>query len=108
LAAAKLILNDRDCRPWRAGYWNVAKDGFKPKQSLVMFEQCDDVVMPSENWETIRMDVEKIIPSLVQNIRRGRFPVFNLDQHCTSYCPLSTLCRIRQIRSLEKTWLPTQ
>jgi ATP-dependent helicase/DNAse subunit B len=107
LAAMELLLNDRDCRPWRAGYWNVAKDGFKPKQSLVMFDKSDDTVMPSENWETIRMDVEKIIPSLVQDIRRGRFPVFNLDRRCTDYCPLSTLCRIRQIRSLEKTWLPT-
>jgi ATP-dependent helicase/DNAse subunit B len=106
LAAIELLLNDRDSRPWRAGYWNVAKDGFKPKQSLVMFEQSDDAVMPSENWETIRMDVETIIPSLVQDIRCGRFPVFNLDRRCTDYCTLSTVCRIRQIRSLEKTWPP--
>ena len=34
----KLLLNDRDPRPWRAGYWNVAKDGFKENQSLKMFE----------------------------------------------------------------------
>ncbi len=38
MAAMELLLNDRDARPWRAGYWNVAKDGFKENQSLKMFE----------------------------------------------------------------------
>jgi ATP-dependent helicase/DNAse subunit B len=107
LAAMELILNDRDCRPWRAGYWNVAKDGFKEKQSLVMFVNTDNGVVLSDDWKTIRMEAEKIVPLLVHNIRLGRFPVFNTDRRCTETCPLSTTCRIRHIRSLEKTWQPT-
>ena len=35
------------------------------------------------------------------------FPVFNRNERCTSSCPMSTTCRINQIRSLEKTCLPT-
>ena len=60
-----------------------------------------------EAIEEIRAALAKIISALVRGIRRGCFPVFNREQRCTSYCPFSTICRIRQIRSLEKTWLPT-
>ena len=106
LAAMELLLNDRDARPWRAGYWNVANDGFKPKKSLVMHELSGRDVKITDEWERTRMDLEAVIPVLVQCIRSGEFRVFNPDQECTRYCPFSTVCRIRQIRSLEKTWTP--
>ena len=38
IAAMELLLADRDALPWRAGYWYVRDDGFKPKQALVMYE----------------------------------------------------------------------
>jgi ATP-dependent helicase/nuclease subunit B len=107
LAAMKLLLNERDPRPWRAGYWNVSKDGFKEKQSLIMFELSQGGLDLTPDWEQTRLVLEKIIPVLVQCIRKGEFRVFNPDRHCTGYCPFSTVCRIRQIRSLEKTWTPT-
>ncbi len=107
IAALKLLLNDRDPKPLQAGYWNVAGEGFKSKQSLVMHALVRGDVEITEQWEKIRMDLETIIPILVQCIRNGEFRVFNPDQECTRYCPFSTVCRIRQIRSLEKTWTPT-
>ncbi len=107
IAAMELLLNDRDPRPWQAGYWNVAKDGFRSRQSLVMYKLAGGDIEKTQQWENTRMDLEKIIPLLVQNIRRGVFLVFNPLQDCTRYCPFHTVCRIRQIRSLEKTWSPT-
>jgi ATP-dependent helicase/nuclease subunit B len=105
LAAMELLLSDRDVWPWRAGYWNVSKDGFKEQKSLVMCNLSDGRVLPSDDWENTRMDMEEIIPALVQNIRRGMFPVSNSDRRCTGSCPFKTVCRINQIRSLEKSWL---
>ena len=107
IAAMELLLNQRDPGPWWAGYWNVAKDGFKENQALKMCELSQGSIIPSPDWEQTRMELEKIIPLLVQCIRDGEFRVFNPDRHCTGYCPFGTICRIRQIRSLEKTWTPT-
>ena len=106
MAAMKLLLNDRDARPLQAGYWNVAKDGFKPRHSLVMHKLGGRGVEITEEWEQTRLDLESIIPILVQCIRGAQFRVFNPDQDCTRYCPFGTVCRIGQIRSLEKTWTP--
>jgi len=39
-------------------------------------------------------------------MRQGQFPVWSSDVHCTGFCEYATVCRINQIRSLEKTWLP--
>ena len=37
----------------------------------------------------------------------GQFPVCSADERCTGRCPFNTICRINQVRSLEKTWQPT-
>ncbi|MGA2062631.1 MAG: PD-(D/E)XK nuclease family protein [Thermoguttaceae bacterium] len=65
IAAMKLLLNQCDPRPWRAGYWNVAKDGFKENQTLKMFELSQGSLIPSSDWEETRLELEKIIPLLV-------------------------------------------
>ena len=39
-------------------------------------------------------------------MRRGEFPVWSDDENCTGRCPYSTVCRINQIRSLDKEWRP--
>ena len=107
LAGTELLLNARDAIPWQAGYWNISKDGFKPKQSLIMYKTSPNGIELTAEWEVIRETLAKTVAGLIKGIRCGSFPVFNLDQRCTSYCPLNTVCRIRQIRSLEKTWAPT-
>jgi len=107
LAAAELLLNDRDAIPWQAGYWYVADDGFKPKQSLKMYRQNGNALEPEPVWEQIRQGLAVTVLSLVRAIRQGRFAVSSCDPRCTGYCPFHTVCRINQVRSLEKTWIPT-
>jgi ATP-dependent helicase/DNAse subunit B len=106
LAAGELIVNDRNAVPWQAGYWYVKDDGFKPRQALRMYEQVDDHVGPSEAWETIRSTLADTVVGLVTAMRQGQFPVWSDDPNCTGRCPYSTVCRINQIRSLEKKWRP--
>ncbi|MGA2258708.1 MAG: PD-(D/E)XK nuclease family protein, partial [Thermoguttaceae bacterium] len=107
MAATELILNDRDALPWHAGYWYLSGDGFKPRQALRMYELVEDHLDPSETWESIRGILADTVVGLVNAIRRGEFPVWSDDPDCTGRCPYKTVCRINQIRSLEKTWRPS-
>ena len=106
LATTELLLNDRDAIPWQAGYWHIREHGYRPKKSLIMYQLIDGKIFTTPEWEQIRATLDIILPALVNGIRRGCFPVFNSDRYCIKYCPLNTFCRIRQIRSMEKTWLP--
>jgi ATP-dependent helicase/DNAse subunit B len=104
LATGELILNDRDAVPWQAGYWYLAADGFKPKQALRMYHIAGGSLEPTEEWEAIRSQLPATIVSLVVGMRQGQYPAYNADLNCTGHCPFHTVCRIHQIRSLEKTW----
>lgn len=106
LAAAELILNDRDALPWQAGYWYLSGDGFKPRQALRMYEDSAGRLVPSETWEVVRGLLAETVVGLVQAMRRGEFPVWSDDEDCTSRCPYKTVCRINHVRSLGKTWRP--
>jgi hypothetical protein len=44
------------------------------------------------------------VQRIVASIRSGQFPVYNEDKDCTKSCPCRSICRIGQIRSLEKVW----
>ena len=107
LAAMELLFADRDVLPWRVGYWYVRDDGFKPKQALAMYDNVDGRIELNREWEDIRDGLGDIVAGLVQSIRESQFPVCSTDDHCTGHCPFSTVCRINQVRSLEKTWHPT-
>jgi ATP-dependent helicase/DNAse subunit B len=108
MAVSELFLFDRDAVPWRAGYWFVAKNGFNDRQALKMYHRGENGLEEvEEDWEKVRSQIQEIIAGLVHGIRSGFFPVFNRNDRCTSSCPMSTICRINQIRSLEKTCLPT-
>jgi hypothetical protein len=48
-----------------------------------------------------------VVRQLVHSIRDGEFPVFSRDDKCTSYCNFHTVCRIGQVRSLDKQWPTT-
>ena len=107
IAAAELLLADRNPAPWAAGYWHLPEKGFQPRKALRMYGAADDGVELLDEWEQIRLALPEIVGALMRGIRRGEFPVFNEDERCTNSCPFSTLCRIGQIRALEKTWRPT-
>jgi ATP-dependent helicase/DNAse subunit B len=106
LAAAELILNDRDALPWWAGYWYLSADGFKPKQALKMYAASGDSLEPTQSWEEIRALLARTVAGLVRGMREAQFPVWSADADCTGRCPFNTVCRINQVRSLEKTWQP--
>ena len=106
LAVAELLLSDRDCVPWQAGYWYLKEGGFKPKQALKMYRQGRAGLEPEESWEDIRGGLRQTVVALARGIRHGDFPACSQDDRCTGFCPYSTICRINQVRSLEKTWQP--
>jgi hypothetical protein len=106
VAAMELILSDRAAVPWRAGYWYVRDRGFSTRQSLPPADKDDDR-SNWEKWQEIRALALEAVAGIVQNIRAGRFAVSSADEHCTGYCPYSTVCRINQVRSLEKVFQPT-
>jgi ATP-dependent helicase/DNAse subunit B len=107
IATMELILNDRDPYPWRAGYWYLRDDGFKPRQAMKMYEDIDGRIELDPKWEDVRAGLRDTVLGLVRALRAGRFPVCSADEHCTGHCPFRTVCRINQVRSLEKTWQPT-
>jgi ATP-dependent helicase/DNAse subunit B len=103
LAAMKLLLGARELRPWQAGYWYVREGGFKPRQVLPMCCRIDGRIL---DWEEIHAGLGDTVAVLAGGIRAGRFPVCSADDRCTGRCPYSTVCRINQVRSLEKTCQP--
>ena len=106
LAVAELLLGDRDSVPWQAGYWYLKDKGFKPRQALKMYKLGEGGLVPEAEWEEIRHGLRETVAGLVRGIRTGQFPVCSADDACTGRCPYSTICRINQVRSVEKTWQP--
>jgi hypothetical protein len=104
LAAEQVLLAKTGAVPWQFGYWFVAGDGFK--KTLVLHEIDQDRLRPSEAWQALRAGMERRIVSLVRGIRGGEFPMFNTDVHCGSLCDFRTVCRVNQVRNLEKQWQP--
>jgi hypothetical protein len=92
--------------PWQAGYWQVKDSGYKSRQSLRMAASHDGQPAAEPSWQALREVVVQTVLALVRGMRQGQFPVYNEDPNCTGHCPYRTVCRIHQIRSLEKTWQP--
>jgi ATP-dependent helicase/nuclease subunit B len=107
LAAIELLLVDRNVCPWQAGYWYVREGGFKSRQALRMYRNDDGRLELEPAWEELRAGLGDTLFALVGAIRECQFPVCSADQRCTGHCPYHTICRINQVRSLEKTWQPT-
>jgi ATP-dependent helicase/nuclease subunit B len=108
MATAELLLFDRDAVPWQAGYWSLRDGGFKPRQALKMYRRADGGLEVENQWEEIRELLAKTVVALVCSMRGGEFPVASQDEDCTGRCPYRTVCRVNQVRSLEKTWTPKE
>jgi hypothetical protein len=106
MAAEDLLLADEGAVPWQVGYWFLQERGFKPAQKP-MYACEGDRLEPTDEWRALRPAVVAMVEELVAEIRGGRFRVASADEHCTRFCPFHTVCRIGQVRSLEKTWHPT-
>jgi len=106
LAVQELLMIDRRAVPWRVGFWFLKEKGFDAHGLPQFFERAEVGLRETANWHTLRGTLLNRVASLVRGIRSGNFPVFNLDDQCTGHCPYRTVCRIGQIRSLDKTWSP--
>jgi len=91
---------------WAAGYWFVSDGGYPARQALRIHERHEDGLRPTDEWRALRASLVAHVLALVDGIRGGQFPVISRDDHCTSYCDFRTVCRVNQVRALEKTWEP--
>ncbi|MCA9230310.1 MAG: exodeoxyribonuclease V subunit gamma [Planctomycetales bacterium] len=109
MAAEKLLLAEQGALALSTGYWNVQSKGFIRRSGGPLAIRCLEgkTVKTSEQWDELQPAILQRIGQLVDGIRHGQFPVFNSDEHCTSYCSFSTICRVAHIRSLEKHWDPS-
>ena len=104
MAAAELLASDQLTVGLEAGYWGIkGKDkGYKTYLELSTFD--NGTPLENTDWKERRgLTIEKVV-QIVRGVRGGHFPVFSLDKKCTGRCPMHTVCRIQQIRSLGKTW----
>ncbi len=104
LAATDLLMASRQATPLQAGYWFLKDAGFK--DAIACFDISDGEVRPTSEWESFRAQLAERVLAAVRGIRAGYFPVTSVDDKCTSTCPYSTVCRINQVRALEKVWQP--
>lgn len=106
IAAEELLLRPQAAQGWRAGYWFIKGKGFQGK-SLQLSADSQGTIEPTEKWQWLRAQLTELVLAIVAAVRSGQFPVFSPDLDCTGTCPYHTVCRIHQIRALEKTWHPT-
>lgn len=105
LAAQEHLLQAHGAVAWQMGYWSATHKTVKP-YPLGQQNEDSGYVVPTDEWQTNRELLLQRVWSLVQGIRQGQYPMSNPDEHCASHCEYSTICRVNQVRSLEKTWEP--
>jgi ATP-dependent helicase/DNAse subunit B len=105
IAVQDMLLSDRGAVPWEAGYWHLKEKGYRAWFALHESEHGRPKAFV--DWETRRREVYEKVAALVAGIRAAQFPVYSLDEKCTGMCPYHTVCRINQVRSLEKEWPET-
>jgi RecB family exonuclease len=103
LAAERVLLADRGATACLAAYWSPATSGYKPR-ALVAGHAAASGIAADPAWEMLREQLASTVLALVRAIRRAEFPVFSADDECTGRCPFHTVCRVQQVRWLEKTW----
>jgi len=107
LAVQELILRDLKAVPWMIGYWHV-KDGGFSKHPIALHESGESALTATDDWNDLRPKMLARVASLVTGIRQAEFPMHCEDEHCTSRCPYSTVCRVATVRALDKSWPPFQ
>ena len=110
MAAEQLLLVEQNAFALATGYWSVAGKGFQSGRSgaLEVRKVQGQELQVTEQWQQLRPELLERVQQLVTGIRGGQFPVYSSNQHCTRSCNLATICRIAQVRSLEKQWDPVE
>jgi hypothetical protein len=107
IAAQDLLFASLGALPLEGGYWFIRDKGYK--KWLRLQDSVEGQLQPTDEWTLRHAQVKEKVAEIVRGIRSAQFPVFSLDDECTSSCDYRTICRVNQVRSLEKTWpdLPT-
>jgi ATP-dependent helicase/nuclease subunit B len=108
LAVEQLLLADQQAIPWRAGYWFVKENGFSARRAMTFHEHAAGGVVEAEAWTSLRTALTGLVFALARGVKNGQFPMASRDDKCTSFCPYRTVCRVGQVRSLEKAWQPPE
>jgi ATP-dependent helicase/DNAse subunit B len=103
LAVQELLMIDRRAKPWRVGYWFLKDGGFDSLDIPQLYLQTSAGLRETEDWNELRGTLLSRVMSLVHRVREGQFPVYSLDDKCTGRCEYHSICRIGQVRALEKT-----
>ncbi|MBL9125861.1 MAG: PD-(D/E)XK nuclease family protein [Planctomycetaceae bacterium] len=98
LAATELLLAGKNALPLQSGYWYLRGKGYQPALSR---DPDDD----EETYAARRQELARMVLGLAAGVRRGEFPVFSANPDCTGSCDFHTVCRVNQVRQLEKTWV---
>src|SRR5262249_6527169 len=102
LAVQELLMIDRRAKPWRVGYWFLKDGGVNSLDIPQFYERTAGGLRETEGWRALRGPLLSRVMSLVHGVREGQFPVYSLDDECTSRCEYHSICRIGQVRSLGK------
>ncbi|MEM9351802.1 MAG: PD-(D/E)XK nuclease family protein [Planctomycetota bacterium] len=111
LAAETLLFSDQGAQALAAGYWPLRSEGkgfADNRANLRLREATAEGLSVAAEWERLQAAIAERVGQIVEGVRRGDFPVYNTDEHCTSWCDFRTVCRVGQVRSLNKAWPPTE
>ncbi len=106
MAVEQLLLAEQNAAPWSAGYWLVKGSGFDSKNAVKLHQIEAGKLAVTDQWQSLSQSIVEKVGQLIQGIRGAQFPVYSADEHCTGRCPFKTVCRVGQIRALEKVWPP--
>jgi hypothetical protein len=104
MAAQALVFGDEQATPLWAGYWSL-KNGVTTRKGFSLHCSVASGELTTE-WQELQPKVIARIAEIVRSARRGDFPVNSSDVNCTSRCDFKTVCRIGQVRSVNKVWTP--
>lgn len=99
LAVERNGLAGAGAEPLDVGYWELKSRGYQP---VVKMATRDG--KPPADWSSTRERIEGFVLDLVDQLRKGAFPVHPREEDCTRLCDYRAICRIAQVRSAFKAW----
>jgi hypothetical protein len=107
LAAEKLLFADRKAVALATGYWSIQAGGFAPGRNTLLEFRAHGAngLADSPRWSGLSGVILRRVGEIVRGARAAHFPIYSENQDCTRYCEFSKICRIAQVRSLEKIWI---
>ncbi|QGJ72272.1 Hypothetical protein PBC10988_39900 [Planctomycetales bacterium 10988] len=106
LAVQEHLLKNQQAMPHQIGYWFLGDKGYQSMMEMTE-KPKDSALQPNPDWPILRDILLEKVFLTVKQMHEGAFPVACEDEHCTRYCDYKTVCRIQQVRAMEKRWEPT-